>query len=64
MGKGNRPALILDVVEIARKQGALRIEVTANEHALGFYEKSGFVFDREVETRFGPALRMHLEVGP
>jgi len=63
-GKGIGRALILDVVEIARKHGALRIEVTANDHALGFYKKAGFVFDRVVQTRFGPAPRMHLDVAP
>jgi hypothetical protein len=38
--------------------------VTANHHALAFYEKVGFVADGEVETRFGAGLRMHLDVGP
>lgn len=64
MGRGVGRALVMDIVEVARKHGVRRIEVTANEHALGFYKKAGFVFDKEVETRFGPALRMHLEVGP
>jgi GNAT superfamily N-acetyltransferase len=55
-------ALIVDVVTIARSWGAARVEVTANGHALAFYEKVGFVFDNVTETRFGPGLRMHIDV--
>ena len=51
-----------DVVGAARRRGLARIEVVANRHALGFYEKAGFAVEREVETRFGPAPRMHLAV--
>jgi hypothetical protein len=46
----------------ARNEGIGRIQVTANQHALVFYEKAGFVADHEVQTRFGPGLRMHLDV--
>jgi hypothetical protein len=45
-------------------RGTRRIEVTANPHALGFYEKAGFVVAHDVRTRFGPASRMHLDVAP
>jgi ribosomal protein S18 acetylase RimI-like enzyme len=55
-------ALIGDVVASARAEGAARVEVTANGHALAFYEKVGFVSDTVTETRFGPGLRMHLDV--
>jgi GNAT superfamily N-acetyltransferase len=61
MGQGIGRALVTDMVAIARTRGVQRIEVTANPHALGFYEKAGFVFDHDVETRFGSAPRMHLE---
>jgi len=62
MRQGAARALVLDVVAHARAQGIGRIEVTANRHALAFYEKAGFVAGREVQTRFGPGLRMHLDV--
>lgn len=64
MGRGAGRALVGDVIAIARRWGAGRVEVTANRHALGFYEKAGFVADHDVHTRFGPAPRMHLDVAP
>jgi GNAT superfamily N-acetyltransferase len=64
MGQGAGRALVQDLAAIARQRGVRRIEVTANPHALAFYQKAGFVAGREVETRFGPAPRMHLEVRP
>jgi GNAT superfamily N-acetyltransferase len=62
MRRGVGRALVLDAVEIARDLGARRIEVTANQHALVFYGKAGFIADHEVRTRFGPGVRMHLDV--
>jgi GNAT superfamily N-acetyltransferase len=64
MRQGAGRALVLDAVAIARGLGAGRIEVTANPHALLFYERAGFTADHEVRTRFGPGLRMHLGVTP
>jgi ribosomal protein S18 acetylase RimI-like enzyme len=64
MKRGVGRALVLDVVETARRRGYSQLEVIANPHALGFYEKVGFVVDREVETRFGPASRMCLAISP
>jgi GNAT superfamily N-acetyltransferase len=64
MRQGAARALVLDVVAHARNQGIRRIEVTANEHALVFYGKAGFIADHEVQTRFGPGIRMHLDVAP
>jgi N-acetylglutamate synthase-like GNAT family acetyltransferase len=64
MRRGIGQELMLDSVAIARGLGVPRIEVTANGHALGFYEKAGFVLDGVVETRFGPGSRMHLDVFP
>ena len=49
------------VVEAA---GIIRIEVTANSHALAFYTSVGFVADGVVETQFTPGTRMHLPVVP
>jgi GNAT superfamily N-acetyltransferase len=60
--QGAARALVLDVVGHAWNKGIGRIQVTANRHALVFYEKAGFVVDHEVQTRFGPGLRMHLDV--
>ena len=54
--------LVLDAVETAREQGFIQVEVTANPHALGFYEKVGFVSSGMTETRFGPGHRMSLAV--
>ncbi len=62
MRQGIATALNLDVVEVARRHHLARVEVTANPHALAFYEHVGFVADHPVETRFGPAVRMHLAV--
>jgi GNAT superfamily N-acetyltransferase len=64
MRQGAARALVLDVVAHARNQGIRRIEVTANQHALVFYGKAGFIADHEVQTRFGPGIRMHLDVAP
>jgi ribosomal protein S18 acetylase RimI-like enzyme len=62
MRRGVGSDLISDVVAIAQSRGIGRIEVTANGHALAFYEAVGFVRDGLTETRFGPASRMHLDV--
>jgi len=62
--QGAARALVLDVVAHARAQGIGRIEVTANQHALVFYRRTGFTADHEVRTRFGPGIRMHLDVTP
>jgi GNAT superfamily N-acetyltransferase len=62
MRQGAGRALMLDAVAIARELGAGRVEVTANPHALVFYGKTGFIADHEVQTRFGPGLRMHIDV--
>ena len=64
MRRGIGRALVLDAIEIARGRGASRVEVTANPHALVFYESVGFAVDHEVQTRFGPGSRMHVDVAP
>ena len=55
-------ALIADAAERARAEGARRISVIANPRAIEFYERVGFVAGEPAETRFGPAVWMHLEV--
>jgi GNAT superfamily N-acetyltransferase len=64
MRQGFGRALVLDLIAIARGRGVRRVEVTANQNALAFYEEMGFLVSHEVETRFGPAPRMHLDVMP
>lgn len=51
-------ALVEDLAERARARRVTRIEVTANDHALAFYEAAGFVRVGTAQTRFGPAPRM------
>jgi ribosomal protein S18 acetylase RimI-like enzyme len=62
MRQGIGRALVLDLIAIARGRGIGRAEVTANQHALAFYENVGFVVYREDTTRFGPAPRMRLDL--
>jgi ribosomal protein S18 acetylase RimI-like enzyme len=62
MRRGLASALMRDVTAVAADQGVARIEVTANDHALGFYEQAGFVAQGTIETRFGPGTRMHLDL--
>jgi GNAT superfamily N-acetyltransferase len=64
MRRGIGRALVLDAIEIARDRGVGRVEVTANPHALVFYQRAGFTVDHEVRTRFGPGSRMHVDVAP
>jgi GNAT superfamily N-acetyltransferase len=60
--RGVARCLMCQIAAEAREEGKIRIEVTANPHALAFYHSVGFVPDSETETEFGPGLRMHLEV--
>ena len=64
MRQGIGRALVLDLIAIARDRGVRRVEVTANQHALVFYETAGFAVSHEVTTRFGPAPRMQLDMMP
>jgi GNAT superfamily N-acetyltransferase len=60
MRRGIATALVEDAVT---NGGVSRIEVTANGHAVAFYESAGFVHDGPAETSGGPAARMHLDCG-
>jgi GNAT superfamily N-acetyltransferase len=62
MGQGAGQALVADLIAAARRRGARRVEVTANQDALAFYAKAGFVPAGTAETQFGPAPRMHLDL--
>lgn len=63
MRKGVARALVRDAAESATKVRITRIDVTANEHALPFYESVGFLVDALVETPFGISPHMHLDIG-
>ena len=62
MRRGVARALVLDAVSVARAGRSNRIEVTANSHALSFYDAVGFVADGAVTTQFAPGTRMHLNL--
>jgi GNAT superfamily N-acetyltransferase len=62
MRRGVGRLLVQDVMAVAQRELVQRVEVTANPHALAFYESTGFVHDRKVLTRFGTGTRMHLDV--
>lgn len=56
-GQGIGRALVDAATHEARRRG-LALKVIANPRARLFYESCGFSVEGEVETRFGPALRM------
>lgn len=60
--RGVGAALIRDAFRLAHAEKAVRVEVTANLLAIGFYEKLGFLHLHETQTRFGPALRMSYQL--
>ena len=60
--RGVGALLVEDAVSLARRDGAARIEVTANPHASRFYIRVGFERDGEVATELGPGIRMHLDL--
>ncbi|MDQ1655474.1 MAG: hypothetical protein QOD41_557 [Cryptosporangiaceae bacterium] len=62
MRRGVGRGLVEDIVGRARAAGAGGIEVTANPHAMAFYESVGFVPAGVAQTRFGPAPRMRLDI--
>lgn len=62
MRRGVAATLMNAIGGEAAAEGAARVEVTANEHALGFYQAVGFVVDGRADTEFGSGLRMHLDV--
>jgi N-acetylglutamate synthase-like GNAT family acetyltransferase len=62
MGRGVARQLILRVVAEAASEDVVRIDVTANGDARGFYGTVGFAAGAWVGTEFGPAQRMHLDV--
>ncbi len=62
MRRGIGWELVLDAVDIAKERGFDRLAVTANPHALTFYERVGFTGDQMVKTEFYPGQRMHIDI--
>jgi GNAT superfamily N-acetyltransferase len=58
MRRGVGAALVLEIAELLRLLDFERLEVTANPHAMAFYQHMEFVFDHMVETEFSEAPRM------
>jgi GNAT superfamily N-acetyltransferase len=56
--RGIGELLVLDISKRVRELGFETLEVTANPHAMAFYEHTGFVACRLVETEFYAAPRM------
>jgi GNAT superfamily N-acetyltransferase len=63
MREGIATALVLDISSRLCRLGFERLEVTANPHAMVFYERLGFVAERIVDTPGYPALRMSRPIG-
>lgn len=62
MRQGVATSLVRDLLAVARDLDVSRIDVTANQHALAFYESVGFVSTGTMQTEGGPAARMRLGV--
>lgn len=58
MRLGIAAALVLDISARLHELGFERLEVTANPHAMAFYEHAGFVEVGTVDTSGYPASRM------
>lgn len=58
MRQGIAAALVLDIAARLHELGFERLEVTANPHAVAFYDHVGFVEVRKVDTLGYPAPRM------
>ena len=63
MRRGVGRALVEDAVARAARDGGVVMTVIAAERALGFYERLGFVVERDAATQFGPALRLSRKLG-
>ena len=64
MRQGVGRDLVLDAITIARTAGLGSIEVTANEHALAFYDQAGFEPIGQMDTPLGvraPRLRLRVD---
>jgi GNAT superfamily N-acetyltransferase len=64
MRQGIAAALVLDICARLHDLGFERLEVTANPHAMAFYERMEFVEVRTVDTSGYPASRISRPTGP
>ena len=64
MRQGIASALVLDISARLNRLGFESLEVTANPHAVAFYESAGFVELRTVDTSGYPASRMTRSTRP
>lgn len=64
MHHGIGARLVEDAARRARDNGAALLVVTANPRAETFYVRCGFRTVGEAPTRFGPAIRMYMELAP
>ncbi len=56
-------ALVRAAGELSRSRGAGILHVIGNPHALGFYERCGFIAVGEFKTQFGVGVLMTLDLG-
>lgn len=64
-GRGVGRALVAALIEIARRRGLTRVHLSAQTHALPFYEGLGFVAEGEAFMDAGiPHRHMHLMLEP
>jgi ribosomal protein S18 acetylase RimI-like enzyme len=61
--RGIGELLVLDISKRVQELGFETLEVTANPHAMAFYEHMGFVAGRLVRTEFYAAPRMRRNTG-
>lgn len=63
MRRGIGRRLVGEMTRAAEAAGCIRLEVTANPQAAGFYRALGFVDVGMVATAWRPGFRMHRELG-
>ena len=63
MRRGIGHGLVVDISAQLKGLNCETLEVTANPHAMPFYEHLGFAEVRTVDTRFYPAPRMRRPTG-
>lgn len=64
-GLGHGRSLLRTMIGIARAEGAMRLTLNAQMHALGFYEAEGFVAEGAVFDEVGiPHRKMNRAAGP
>ena len=54
--------LVQQIAREAADEHIVVVDVTANDHALEFYQAAGFQADGPVRTELGGGIRMHLDI--